>query len=61
MKSWFALQREDEMRFFNDCAVEYEPADFFTFYFLLFFCLFFEIIFFLFFTLYFLFLYTFYF
>ena len=27
MKRWFALQREDEMRFFNDCAVEDEPVE----------------------------------
>ena len=27
MKRWFALQREDEMRFFNDGAVEDEPAE----------------------------------
>ena len=27
MKQWFALQREDEMRFFHDGAVEDEPAE----------------------------------
>ena len=27
MKRWFALQTEDEMRFFDDGAVEDEPAE----------------------------------
>ena len=27
MKQWFALEREDEMRFFHDDAVEDEPAE----------------------------------